>query len=420
MYTPEKPSHIIISEEKNSLLLSQQLMSNGYPDKDKSQPIQIYRLSDFGLRKTQLGKLLDDLIPKVTLSKRKEDIDGFRANLRLLLYAFVATAYDFKWLAIPSGDGNYAKDQRLGSFGLSRRRVQTILEVLIQEDLIVLGRKGFLDHRPDVPSKASQYYPAPRLLEYFASCLYEFSGGLELPCYHYFNDFPSGKAPKASLWAGNEALLRRYNEFMAGHWWARKGPTTRSFSESLERGGRLHTAYQNIVNRRLPIRINTLLDGEPIAEPDFKSNHLRMAAKLVGEQLPEDPYTAIAESTDTTRDIVKQFVTMVLGCRSKRQKGGQMRNLASVTDGLTLGIYRRVLAAFCQQYPWLDAKNIFYNDTGAKMQKLEGEIGLEMFKWAMDENIPILSVHDSFAVQAKHAEVVWSKMTEFWSEVTGR
>ena len=97
-----------------------------------------------------------------------------------------------------------------------------------------------------------------------------------------------------------------------------------------------------------------------------------------------------------------------------------MSSLASVTDGLTLGIYRRVLAAFCQQYPWLDAKNIFYNDTGAKMQKLEGEIGLEMFKWAMDKSIPILSVHDSFAVQAKHAEVVWLKMTESWSEVTGR
>jgi hypothetical protein len=68
--------------------------------------------------------------------------------------------------------------------------------------------------------------------------------------------------------------------------------------------------------------------------------------------------------------------------------------------------------------PALDAKSIFYNDTGAKMQKLEGEIGLEMFKWAMDENIPILSVHDSFAVPAKHATVVWSKMTECWNKVT--
>ena len=140
MYTPVKPSHIALAEEANSHLLCKTLISSGFPDKDNSQPIQIYRLSDFGMRKAQLGRLLEDLTPKVTLSKRKEDIDGFRANLRLLIYSFVATAYDFKWLAIPLGDKHYANDQRLGSFGLSRRRVQSILEVLIQEELIVLGR----------------------------------------------------------------------------------------------------------------------------------------------------------------------------------------------------------------------------------------------------------------------------------------
>ena len=416
MYTSDKPTHIVEAEEANSKLLSHQLIGRGLPDNDASQQIQIYRLSDFGMRKVQLGRLLDALTPKVTLSRRKEDIDGFRANLRLLLYALVASAYDFKWLAIPTGDKNYAKDQRLGKFGLSRRRVESILEVLIQEELVVLGRKGFLDPRPNGKSKASQYFPTANLLEFFSSCLYEFSESLELPCYHQFNNFPDEKPPEAHLWASNEALLRRYNEFMANHWWAKKGPTTRSFSESLSRGGRVHTAYQNIVNRRLPIRINTLLDGEPIAEPDFKSNHLRMAAALVGEELPDDPYTVIAELAYTTRDIVKAFVTMVLGFRSKKQKGGQMKNLDKVGDGVTLAIYKRLLKAFDQEYPWLDAKGIFYNDTGARMQKLEGEIGLKMFEWAMEKEIPILSVHDSFAVQARYADETWAMMNNVWAQ----
>jgi hypothetical protein len=204
---------------------------------------------------------------------------------------------------------------------------------------------------------------------------------------------------------------------MANHWWAKKGPTTRSFSESLSRGGRVHTAYQNIVNRRLPIRINTLLDGEPIAEPDFKSNHLRMAAALVGDELPDDPYTVIAELAYTTRDIVKEFATMVLGCRSKKQKGGQMNNLDKVGRSVTLAIYKRLLKAFDQEYPWLDAKGIFYNDTGARMQRLEGEIGIKMFEWAMQKEIPILSVHDSFAVQARYADETWKKMNEIWAQV---
>ena len=64
MYTYDKPSLIAQAEEANSILLSRQLIGSGFPDKDKSQPLQIYRLSDFGLRKIQLGRLLDALTPK--------------------------------------------------------------------------------------------------------------------------------------------------------------------------------------------------------------------------------------------------------------------------------------------------------------------------------------------------------------------
>jgi hypothetical protein len=142
-----------------------------------------------------------------------------------------------------------------------------------------------------------------------------------------------------------------------------------------------------------------------------------MAAALVGEELPDDPYTVIAELAYTTRDIVKAFVTMVLGCRSKKQKGGQMKNLDKVGDGVTLAKYKRLLKAFDQEYPWLDAKGIFYNDTGARMQRLEGEIGLKMFEWAMEKKIPILSVHDSFAVQARYADETWAMMQATWSTV---
>ena len=105
---------------------------------------------------------------------------------------------------------------------------------------------------------------------------------------------------------------------------------------------------------------------------------------------------------------------MVLGCRSKKQKGGQMKKLASVEDGLNLPTYKRLLAAFVREYPWLEAKEIFYKDTGAKMQRLEGEIGLEMFRWALDRQMPILSVHDSFAVKTIDANATWSKMIEVW------
>jgi hypothetical protein len=205
---------------------------------------------------------------------------------------------------------------------------------------------------------------------------------------------------------------------MQDHWWARKGPTTRSFSKNMNRGGRLNNSYQTIANRRLAIRKNTLIDGERIAEPDFSANHLKMASAIIGEQLPDDPYTSISESTGASRKAVKSFITRVMGSTSKRQRGGQIMSLNdSNNDELSPNLYRSLEETFYREYPWLKTQKVFFNDTGARMQMLEGEIGLKMCRWAIDTNTPIISVHDSYACIWYHEEQVWNAMQEFWSEV---
>ena len=129
--------------------------------------------------------------------------------------------------------------------------------------------RGFLSQSARTPSKSSQYFAGERLIRYFCDSLYRFSMPLEIESYHRFNNFPQGSSPDSSLFSSNEGVLRRYNRFMQEHSWAMKGPTVRTFSESTERGGRLHTNFQNIVNRRIPIRRSTLLSGKKIVEPDF-------------------------------------------------------------------------------------------------------------------------------------------------------
>ncbi len=51
------------------------------------------------------------------------------------------------------------------------------------------------------------------------------------------------------------------------------------------------------------------------------------------------------------------------------------------------------------------------------MQKLEGEIGLRMFKWALNEEVPMLSVHDAFAVKEKDEGRTRERMNEEWIKV---
>lgn len=419
MYTPNKPEKIALLEEENSRQLTQQIIAAGYPDKDKSSYLQIYKLSNFGLRKSQISELLDSLTPLVTKSINKSDIEKHRQNLRQVIYALVACAYNLEWLAIPFMDVHYEKDKRLGKLGFSRRRIERIIETLKSEGYAHEGRKGYRDPRNMANSKATQYYPTKKLLDYFSGCLYEFESPMELSTYHDFNDFPEGSLPSQEWYEKNNSLLMEYNLFMSSHWWAKKGPTTRSFSKTIERGGRLNNSYQTIVNRRLKIRINTLIDGEKIAEPDFSANHIRMSSAIIGERLPDDPYSAISETSGASREAVKAFVTRVMGCKSRQQRGGQIMSLSQPNeDELTPDLYRSLEDAFYKEYPWLESKKVFFNDTGAKMQLLEGEIGLKMFRWAIDTNTPLLSVHDSYACIWYHKEQVWSAMQEFWNEIT--
>ena len=87
------------------------------------------------------------------------------------------------------------------------------------------------------------------------------------------------------------------------------------------------------------------------------------------------------------------------------------------SDNLTPDLYRSLLSAFYKEYPWLETQKVFYNGTGARMQMLEGEIGLKMCRWAIDTNTPLISVHDSYACKWYHNEQVWVAMQEFWNAV---
>lgn len=48
------------------------------------------------------------------------------------------------------------------------------------------------------------------------------------------------------------------------------------------------------------------------------------------------------------------------------------------------------------------------------MQKLEGEIGLGMFQWAMNEEVPMLSVHDAYAVKEIDERRTKERMDKEW------
>ena len=61
-------------------------------------------------------------------------------------------------------------------------------------------------------------------------------------------------------------------------------------------GGRLFTPYQNLPDRRVRIRINTLIDNKPLCEVDFNAIHLRLQlAVLANEDAGLGPYEEICD-----------------------------------------------------------------------------------------------------------------------------
>ena len=104
--------------------------------------------------------------------------------------------------------------------------------------------------------------------------------------------------------------------------------------------GRLYTDYQELPDRRVRIRINTLIDGEQLCEVDFSANHLRMAmAVLHGEDIGDTPYEDIMELAQIRdRDRVKTFVTTALSASGLLQTvAGTMTTWALVLRSSGVG-----------------------------------------------------------------------------------
>ena len=76
----------------------------------------------------------------------------------------------------------------------------------------------------------------------------------------------------------------------------------------------------NFPDRHFKIRINTLINNEPICEVDFSAKHLRLAMAVLHEQdAGNTPYEDLMQlSGIDDRDLVKSFVTVAMGASNKQ------------------------------------------------------------------------------------------------------
>ncbi|MCH1454628.1 MAG: hypothetical protein L7T87_00070 [Schleiferiaceae bacterium] len=403
----------------NTDAIADLLINAGKPDKDSSTALMVYKGSSLGTPSDAFQGLLEDLTSKATQSSKKEEQDAHRRCMRHVLNSLIQCMFRFEWLALPTNPTNFEDGAYLNGLGFSRRRMQRIVDALCEENIMYLGRKGYRDLRPNDTSKASQYYPTTKFIKLFSSSLYSTFGDFSEYEPLKFDRFESVDMPSAISVKEWQRILTRYTEFMSDHTWAMKNPSSRSLKDFVGRGGRINNYYQNLVNRRIPLRTSTLIDGEAIVEPDFSCNHLRMASYIVGEELPADPYSDIAKETGLSRDKIKTVITKCFGAvTAGRSKGKLLRDASSdKRSPMSADDFRAIRSSIENNYPWIAKQKLFFNDVGTRMQWLEGEIALKMLQWATEEQIPLLAVHDAFAVRSIDGTSTNTRMLEVWKEV---
>ena len=392
----------------NAEALVEMLLAKGLPNDDESSAARNLRLTNSNIFNGALGQAIRDIVSVACKSKSPTYISNYERDTKLIMTNLIAVAFQWEWLGLGT---RVAKGNYLDSLGLARRRIQDITKALIQVGYATLGRGGYRHHGNAGKSKSTQYYPTEKLLRLSAEMLYETAGD--------FDNYEPYEWQGEERWDVNEGknseIIRNYNEFMRSHSWAQKAPTVRKLLSEPYTGGRVYTPYQNIVNRRVQIRSKTLLDGQPLIECDFSANHPYMLARLTGNAFQMDFYSVIAEGSNCDRAAVKDVITAAIGCPSPN-KAHEMR-YKLLTRGLDGEAVDNIISTATNTYPWLKEHNIMFNNKGVYQQWLEGEIAMKMFSAAVHYGIPIVNVHDAYAVNRKHFARVAPLMNQLREEV---
>ena len=320
--------------------------------------------------------------------RNNAQIENLRHHWKVLLLNLSFVMYQRHWLLIPLDSTYYSGNYAPKRLGISYRPTRHIIEWLEENDYAVLlpGRKY-----KDQPAKA-RVFPTPKLAEVLWSYFLEIEQAIEPP-YLIINEGKDGWEDLIDLPSDHPEKheLATINEFLKPHQWACKGPVQLKYKFNAFQGGRLYTPFQSLPDRRMRLRINTLIDGEPIGEVDFSANHLRLnLAFNGGVDAGDDPYTTIGEEAGVeSRQLVKKFFTIAMGGDNEI---GALH--ACYKDGISKENFVKLRDVSLKIFPKLE----LFSGWGVYAQNFEGQILKNVMLEGVKQSIVCLPVHDAVAV----------------------
>ena len=355
--------------------------------------------------------LVDQCMEYSQGSRKEPHLTTLRRHWELVLLNLSQAVFKRRWLMLALNSRTQAKMPVYSANNWSARPLAQVIDHLQQRELIH-ARKGKTFSKDPL---VTRIFPTDAL----APQLYQFFLDTEQPIHPPYTVISDPNdvwldASGGSVEANEEeaAELTKINEFLKGHTWACKGPVKLIYKGDPFNEGRLYTPFQNLPDRVARVRINTLIDGEPIAEIDFNANHLRLQLAVLHKQDAGDtPYEDIgAASGINDRSLVKAFITRAMGADNRDTAINSCR-----TEGITNVMFEALEAACAKLYPDLQ---LFIGWTH-QAQNLEGQILKNVMLQGVDAGIVCLPVHDAVAVPKKHQLWAVKAMMKAWTDAVG-
>ena len=343
-------------------------------------------------------------------NRNSADVEKQRQHWEIILLNLVFVMYQRNWLLVPMDSKFYSQDNYwTRRLGLSYRPMKTIVDYL-RDSNFVEYREGKAYKDNPVTARIS---PLPTLTWMLWEYFLKIEQPIEPP-YLIVNTPDDGWEEIQNLPKDHNEVreLTEINEFLKGQQWACKGPVQLKYKNNAFQGGRLYTPFQNLPDRKIRLRINTLINDQPIGEVDFNANHLRLnLAFNGGTHAGDTPYEDIANEAglvgiDTEiRSKVKSFITFAMGSSGE----GETRSLCRFS-GISDTKFEALVSAAKKLYPKLE----LFTGWGIYAQNLEGQILKQVMLEGIKKNIVCLPVHDAVAVQQEHLKWAEEAMLECW------
>jgi hypothetical protein len=182
----------------------------------------------------------------------------------------------------------------------------------------------------------------------------------------------------------------------------------RIFNLNFRHGGRLYGHWTQGVPKRL--RAELTIDGEPIAEPDYRAHHLRILYALDGLPLDGDPY----DIDGWLRETVKRALLILINAPTRERA---IRAIVYRCE-IDRGAAERLVNELKQKHKPIEMH--FHSGAGLRLQRIDSDMAERVELGQIRRGNPVLPIHDSFIVPMRYEGAVREQMEEAFETMLAR